>query len=111
MLLDEELSQTAREEKTLKIKFNNERAILTEYFKLVDAYDESVGKKNKAIVELSEYGIIILVGIELVVLLQTPSSCRSVTDSNGGSIDNFNLVKRFFNLNTISDYKAGLLQL
>ena len=52
LLLDEELSQTAREEKTLKIKFNNERAILTEYFKLVDAYDESVGKKNKAIVSL-----------------------------------------------------------
>ena len=55
LLQDEELSQAAREEKTLKIKFNNERAILTEYFKLVDAYDESVGKKNKAIVELSEY--------------------------------------------------------
>lgn len=55
ILSDDSLSAEEKDEKTIKIKFNNEKAIQVEYFKLLDAHDEAVQKKNKAMVESSEY--------------------------------------------------------
>ena len=55
ILSDDTLSQVEKDEKIVKLKFNNEKAIQVEYFKLLDAHDEAVQRKNKAMIESSEY--------------------------------------------------------
>jgi len=52
---DEALSADEKDEKSTKIKFSNEKAIQVEYFRLLDAYDDAVQKKNRAIIEASEH--------------------------------------------------------
>ena len=53
-MLDETLSPEEKDERMSKIKFRNEKAIQVEYFQLLDAHDEDVRKKNKAMIESSE---------------------------------------------------------
>jgi len=54
MLNDDSMSEEEKESKSQKLKFETEMAIQEEYFTLLDAYDESVRKKNNAMVELNK---------------------------------------------------------
>jgi hypothetical protein len=47
ILSDETLSQVEKDEKIVKLKFNNEKATQVEYFKLLDAHDEAVQRKTR----------------------------------------------------------------